>query len=98
MPKSFGNKLLAVDRELVSVGSTNFDQRSFQLNDEASLNVYDKTFAQRMTVVFEDDLTKAQPYTLKMWKERSWTEKVAEKFVSAIKSIVAGPIVAGPNL
>ena len=37
-------KLLIVDNELVSVGSTNFDIRSFRLNDEASLNVYDHGF------------------------------------------------------
>src|SRR5690606_31820210 len=49
-------KLLVVDGELVSVGSTNFDIRSFRLNDEASLNIYDHGFADRMTAVFEDDL------------------------------------------
>jgi phosphatidylserine/phosphatidylglycerophosphate/cardiolipin synthase-like enzyme len=38
---------------MVSVGSTNFDLRSFRLNDEASLNVYDAAFAARMTEVFE---------------------------------------------
>src|SRR5690606_1009772 len=52
-PTMFHNKMLIVDRELVSVGSTNFDLRSFQLNDEASLNVYDRDFALRMTEVFE---------------------------------------------
>lgn len=58
-PTMLHNKLLIVDRELVSVGSTNFDQRSFQPNDAASLNVYDKSFADRMTLVFEEDLAKA---------------------------------------
>src|SRR5690606_11627303 len=41
-PTMFHNKMLIVDQELVSVGSTNFDLRSFQLNNEASLNVYDR--------------------------------------------------------
>ena len=50
------NKLLIVDGELVSVGSTNFDPRSFRLNDEASLNVYDRGFAADMTAVFDADL------------------------------------------
>ena len=49
-------------------GSTNFDNRSFRLNDEASLNVYDEEFAQHMTEVFERDLTKAKPYSYSMWK------------------------------
>ena len=40
---------------MVSVGSTNFDNRSFRLNDEANLNVYDPAFAARQSAVFEDD-------------------------------------------
>ena len=41
-PTMMHAKALIVDRLLVSVGSTNVDLRSFQLNDEASLNVYDR--------------------------------------------------------
>jgi len=85
-PTMMHNKLLIADGELVSVGSTNFDQRSFELNDEASLNVYDEKFAARMTQVFEDDLRHATPYTLEMWKNRSWKDKFAEKFVRPFKS------------
>ncbi len=44
-PTMMHNKLLVVDGEIVSVGSTNFDARSFRLNDEASLNVYDRALA-----------------------------------------------------
>jgi len=43
----FHCKVFTVDGLLVSVGSTNFDNRSFRLNDEANLNVYDAAFAQR---------------------------------------------------
>ena len=42
-------KLLIVDGLWSSVGSTNFDARSFRLNDEANLNVYDAEFARRQT-------------------------------------------------
>ncbi|MCA1713756.1 MAG: phospholipase D-like domain-containing protein [Gammaproteobacteria bacterium] len=85
-PTMFHNKMLIVDRELVSVGSTNFDLRSFQLNDEASLNIYDKAFAERMTVVFEADLTHGERYTYQMWEQRPWKEKFVEKFVLPLKS------------
>lgn len=85
-PTMLHNKLLVADDQLVSLGSTNFDLRSFQLNDEASLNVYDKTFAERMTGVYEDDLKRATPYTLEMWKNRPWKEKLGEKFILPIKS------------
>ena len=85
-PTMVHNKLLIADDAMVSVGSTNFDIRSFQLNDEASLNVYDQTFSTRMTAVFEDDLRNAKPYTYEMWQGRSWEEKAAEKFIVPIKS------------
>jgi cardiolipin synthase len=85
-PTMFHNKMLIVDREMVSVGSTNFDLRSFQLNDEASLNVYDPDFAARMTGVFEGDLAQARRYTYETWKARPWTEKFAEKFILPLRS------------
>jgi len=85
-PTMFHNKMLIADRQMVSVGSTNFDLRSFRLNDEASLNVYDATFAERMTAVFEDDLELAKRYTYETWKQRPWKEKFVERFILPIKS------------
>jgi cardiolipin synthase len=79
-------KMLIFDRYMVSVGSTNFDMRSFELNDEASLNVYDANFAQRMTNVFEDDLQNSTPYDLPQWRRRSWVEKAAEVVLIPLKS------------
>lgn len=79
-------KLLVVDGELVSVGSTNFDIRSFRLNDEASLNVYDREFAQSMTRVFEDDLAHSKRYTLEDWKARTARERFAETVVRPLRS------------
>jgi cardiolipin synthase len=79
-------KLLVVDSLLVSVGSTNFDIRSFRLNDEASLNVYDRDFAIAMTTVFERDLARAQQYTLERWKRRPLREKLAETLLLPFKS------------
>jgi cardiolipin synthase A/B len=85
-PTMFHNKMLIVDRHLVSVGSTNFDLRSFQLNDEASLNVYDADFAAHMTEVFENDLKPTKQYTYQMWARRPWKEKFAERFIQPLKS------------
>ncbi|HWS79364.1 MAG TPA: phospholipase D-like domain-containing protein, partial [Thermomonas sp.] len=85
-PTMMHNKLLIVDGLMVSVGSTNFDVRSFRLNDEASLNVYNREFATRMTEVFEQDLEPTVLYTYKMWKQRPLKEKLVEKFILPIKS------------
>ncbi len=85
-PTMMHNKMLIVDTLLVSVGSTNFDVRSFRLNDEASLNVYNRAFATRMTEVFEGDLKPTVRYTYEMWQARPWKEKFMEKFVLPLKS------------
>ena len=79
-------KMLIFDGTMVSVGSTNFDMRSFELNDEASLNVYDDSFAANMTQVFEKDLSAANRYSLEQWQHRPWTQKLAERILIPIRS------------
>ncbi|WP_355506131.1 phospholipase D-like domain-containing protein [Xanthomonas cannabis] len=88
MPTMLHTKLLIIDGLLVSVGSTNFDIRSFRLNDEASLNVYDRTLAARMTEVFEADLQRAEHYTLERWRARPLRQKLGEKLVFPFRSQV----------
>jgi cardiolipin synthase len=85
-PTMLHTKMLIVDRKLVSVGSTNFDIRSFRLNDEASLNLYDPAFAGEMAVVFENDLRHSTLYTHQRWQQRPLKEKLMEKFVLPLKS------------
>jgi cardiolipin synthase A/B len=82
----FHCKTLIVDRQLVSVGSTNFDNRSFRLNDEANLNVYEAAFAERVTAVFEQDLRRARRITLEAWERRPWQEKLLEKASALLSS------------
>ena len=79
-------KLLVVDEEMVSVGSTNFDIRSLRLNDEASLNVYDRGFAAAMTKVFEADLARARRYGWDQWRDRPVKERLGETVLRPIKS------------
>lgn len=80
----FHCKIMVVDGFLVSAGSTNFDNRSFRLNDEANLNIYDAAFAQEMTKVFEKDLARARRIRLQEWQQRPWVEKLAEHTFSLI--------------
>lgn len=85
-PTMYHCKVMIVDQLLVSVGSTNFDNRSFRLNDEANLNVYDATFAQRQTQVFEDDIRRSRRVTYEAWLERPWSEKLHEKMTGLLRS------------
>jgi cardiolipin synthase len=81
-PTMFHCKVLVVDGLWTSVGSTNFDNRSFRLNDEANLNVYDREFASRQIADFEHDLAHSRRITLPEWQSRPGTEKAWEHFVA----------------
>ena len=78
-PTMYHCKVMIVDGLLVSVGSTNFDPRSFRLNDEANLNVYDRAFAARQEKVFEQDIARSRRVTLADWQNRPWHEKLMER-------------------
>ena len=80
-PTMFHCKVMIVDGLLVSVGSTNFDNRSMRLNDEATLNVLDAAFAKSQTARFEADLLHAVPYTHARWVGRPLSEKAGEWIV-----------------
>ena len=85
-PTMMHSKMLIFDGEVVSVGSTNFDMRSFERNDEASLNVYDVEFARAMSDVFDRDLQQATRYTYERWAARPWRQKLAETVLIPIRS------------
>ena len=78
----FHCKVLVVDGRWTSVGSTNFDSRSFRLNDEANLNVYDEQFAARQLVQFEEDLGKSRRITLHEWETRPLWQKAWDHTVA----------------
>ena len=83
-PTMFHCKVLVVDRLWVSVGSTNFDERSFRLNDEANLNVYDRDFAERQVADFEQDLARSRRVTYDEWASRPWVEKAWEHLLGLL--------------
>ena len=85
-PTMYHCKVMIVDGLLVSVGSTNFDNRSFRLNDEATLNVLDADFARQQTAVFEHDLGLARAISFAEWRDRPWREKAAERLASLVGS------------
>ena len=83
-PTMYHCKVLVVDRTWTSVGSTNFDERSFRLNDEANLNIYDRDFAQRQVADFEADLKRARRITYDEWLERPLWEKAYEHVAAVL--------------
>ena len=85
-PTMFHCKVLVVDGIWSSVGSTNFDNRSFRLNDEANLNVYSRAFAERQLALFNNDLKRSRRVTFEEWEHRPWTEKLQEHIESLLNS------------
>ena len=85
-PTMFHCKVFTVDGLLVSVGSTNFDNRSFRLNDEANLNIYDEAFAAAQTVQFEADLGQSKRLTYEQWKDRPLHEKAMEHLAALLSA------------
>ncbi|CAN5833480.1 phospholipase D-like domain-containing protein [soil metagenome] len=78
-PTMYHNKVIVVDDYWVSVGSTNFDNRSFRLNDEANLNVFDEAFARAQAAIFAQDRARAREVTLEEWRGRPLTERIEER-------------------
>ena len=85
-PTMFHMKALVVDDRFVSVGSTNFDNRSFLLNDEANLNVISKPLAARMLALFEDDWAHGKAMDFEAWQHRPWREKLVEQGARLLRS------------
>ena len=84
-PTMYHCKVLVVDSLLVSVGSTNFDNRSFRINDEANLNVLDAGFAKQQVAIFETDWKLARPVTYEQWLHRPWQDKLLERLAALLK-------------
>ena len=85
-PTMYHAKIMIVDGQWVSVGSTNFDNRSFSINDEANLNVYDAAFARDQIEVFERDLALSRRVTLEEWRSRAWLDKALDFGASLLSS------------
>jgi cardiolipin synthase len=83
-PTMMHAKTMVVDGIWTTIGSSNFDDRSFRLNDEVNVNVYDEGVAEQMQLMFDDDLARSHEVTLRRFFHRPkferWKERVAEMF------------------
>lgn len=75
-PAMMHAKILIIDRVWSVVGSTNFDNRSFGLNDEVNLAVQDRAVAGRLERDFQADLTRSHEVMIDEWQRRSWGERM----------------------
>lgn len=84
-PTMYHCKVMIVDGLWLSVGSTNFDNRSFSLNDEANLNIADAAFAERQIAIFQQDAAQSKAITFIEWQQRPLVEKLVEHSASLLR-------------
>lgn len=85
-PTMFHCKIMVVDELWSTVGSINFDNRSFRLNDEANLNIYSAGMARELTQSFEEDLKRSRRITLEEWQHRPMSEKIIERLAGLLRT------------
>jgi cardiolipin synthase len=78
-------KTMVIDGVWATVGSTNFDNRSFALNEELNLTVYDFDIARRLEAAFEQDLKYSRKITYEEWSSRGIGERIYEIFAFPVK-------------
>jgi cardiolipin synthase len=81
-PTMLHAKTLTIDGRWTSVGSVNFDNRSFQLQDEATLCVSSRDFAAALDDQFERDLARSEQIDLERWRGRSLRAKAGERVLT----------------
>jgi cardiolipin synthase A/B len=71
-------KTMVIDGVWSTVGSTNLDSRSFALNEELNVAVYDAGVARRLEAIFDQDLRNSRQVTYKAWSRRGLPSRVLE--------------------
>ena len=79
-PTMMHAKVMVVDGHLSVFGTANFDNRSFETNDELAVAVADPALAATLTRAFEDDLKRSKTWTAEEWRRRPLYNKILEGF------------------
>jgi cardiolipin synthase len=79
-------KVMVIDGVWSSVGSSNFDDRSFRLNDEANLNVFSEELAREQIRLIDADILKSRRMVLKKWRYRKFGRRINERLALLLRS------------
>ena len=71
-------KIMTVDRVWSAIGSSNFDDRSFETNDEITLSIKDEALAGRLDAIFEKYVSRATEIDLERWGKRGLGHKLKD--------------------
>jgi cardiolipin synthase len=84
-PAMMHAKILIVDHVWSVVGSTNFDNRSFGLNDEVNVAILQRALAARLEADFAADLAESAAMTLEQWRRRALAERAFASFARLLE-------------
>jgi cardiolipin synthase len=84
-PTMMHAKTMVVDGIWTTIGSSNFDDRSFRLNDEVNVNVYDENVAADMETMFFEDVARSVEITKRKWFRRPAFQRLKESFAGVFK-------------
>ncbi len=84
-PTMMHAKTMVVDGIWTTIGSSNFDDRSFRLNDEVNVNVYDRAVAEEMTLMFHEDLHRSVEILARRWLRRPWAQRIKESVADVFR-------------
>ncbi len=85
-PTMIHTKAMVIDGLFALVGSSNFDARSSEINEEVDLAIYDQDFGRKMEAMFEEDLRHSKQYTLEQFRNRSLWERTTEWLMLPFRS------------
>jgi cardiolipin synthase A/B len=81
-------KIMTVDGVWCAVGSSNFDDRSFETNDEISLSIVDEALVTRLDGVFEKYVRRAEEIRIEAWVKRSWGHKLKDNAAYLVNELL----------
>jgi cardiolipin synthase len=81
-------KVMTVDGCWSAVGSTNFDDRSFDTNDEITLGILDQGIAAELDAIFTKYVKRAEEITLEQWKKRGVVRRVKANLAYMINDLL----------
>lgn len=78
------SKYMLVDDSFSTIGTTNFDFRSFETNFEANAFIYNQGFNEELEQLFMEDLQNSRLIKLSQWRKRGWFFKLRESLAHII--------------
>ena len=81
-------KVMTVDGTWCAIGSANFDDRSFETNEEITLGFRDTALTERLDQIFERYAARANEIKLDTWRRRGWKHRLIDNFYYVFNEVL----------